>query len=114
MTAPDFDWREDVECVVLPLQPRTAVYFNPQHTVVIRQESQLGGDEDDSIILVTPDNADAIAKALIATAGEARRQAMTDRCSEGSTTARVGPLLLQRSCASTIAPAVPIAAGASA
>jgi hypothetical protein len=45
----DFDW-EDRECVVLPEQPQTAVYWNTQDELVIRQRRW---PDDDPCIFVS-------------------------------------------------------------
>jgi hypothetical protein len=65
-TDSDFDWRED-ECVVLKEQLAVAVYPNSHGAIVIRQER--AWDEDsDTLILIEPCNASAVAEALLAAA----------------------------------------------
>jgi hypothetical protein len=50
----EFDW-SDTECVVLPEQPETAVYWNPRGELAIRQRRW---PDDDSIIYITRANID--------------------------------------------------------
>ena len=48
---PDFDWRGD-ECVVLQEQHSTAIYFNAEGGLVIRQQNW--PDDDDVVIITKP------------------------------------------------------------
>jgi hypothetical protein len=58
----DFDWQRDEGDIVIPYQPRTAVYENTCGTIVIRQENY--SDDDDVVVLVTPENLPALIAAL--------------------------------------------------
>jgi hypothetical protein len=62
----NFDWAHD-DAVVLREQPAVAVYTNPRNEVVIRQACAWDED-DDTIIFVLPENARAVADALMAAA----------------------------------------------
>lgn len=64
----EFDWFADPD-IVLREQLAIAVYKNPAHEVVIRQER--AWDEDaDTFIRVQPDNARRLADAILRAAGE--------------------------------------------
>lgn len=52
-----FDWTKD-ESVILHDQPATAVYFNPEGSLVIRQE-QAWDRDDDTCVFVTKQNQQA-------------------------------------------------------
>lgn len=55
--------QEVADCLVVPSQPATAVYWNDRGDIVIRQERR--DYDDDSFVFVTPANARALAAALI-------------------------------------------------
>ena len=59
--ADNFDWSDNNPRVVIPEQPRTAVYWNPRGQLVIRQERG-PLEEDDNFVFFNPDSL----KALIA------------------------------------------------
>ena len=62
----EFDW-EDTEAVVLPEQPRTAVFVNTHGAVVVRQ--RCADDEDSDVyVLIQPHNARLVALAIMACA----------------------------------------------
>lgn len=65
----EFDWKTDIDAVVLPHQPQTAVYANEVGQVVVRQE-KADWEEYDPLIQLTPQGALAVAWAMIE---EARR-----------------------------------------
>lgn len=60
----DFDWNNDNDAVVLPEQPATACYRNPRGEIVIRQQAAWDQDED-SFILILPQNARRLAQAIL-------------------------------------------------
>src|SRR4051812_13554666 len=61
----DFKWNgEDADSVILPYQPRTAVYRTEEGGICIRQERDMY-EEDDPQLLLTPQGALAVAWALI-------------------------------------------------
>jgi hypothetical protein len=62
----NFDWTHD-DAVVLHEQPAVAVYTNPRNEVVIRQACAWDED-DDTVIFVLPENAKAVADAIMAAA----------------------------------------------
>ena len=53
-TTDDFDWLRD-SSVVLHEQPATAIYINPEGSLVIRQERPWDRDED-TFVFVTKEN----------------------------------------------------------
>jgi hypothetical protein len=57
-----FDWLCD-PTIVIKRQPAVAVYLNPDDCVVIRQEAEIGYDED-SFVFVQPDQAVKLIGAL--------------------------------------------------
>ena len=62
----DFNWNaEDADSVLLPHQPRTAVYSTKGGGICIRQECDGYCDESDDQVLLTPQGALAVAWALI-------------------------------------------------
>ena len=70
MILPAKNWDEDgvdVEDVVVPQQDQIAVYWNERGEVVIRQHSW---PDDDTIILVAPENASRLADAILRCAAE--------------------------------------------
>jgi hypothetical protein len=73
MTSEGFDWQTD-DSVVVNWQPALAVYRNMMDSIVIRQErSEL--EDDDTIVIITPANAKAIADAILRVAREIGRDA---------------------------------------
>jgi hypothetical protein len=61
----DFKWDgDDADSVILPHQPRTAVYSTRGAGIVIRQERD-AYEEDDPQLMLTPQGALAVAWALI-------------------------------------------------
>lgn len=61
----DFNWNgDDADSVILPHQPRTAVYSGRAGHVVVRQEKD-AYEEDDPQLLFTPQGALATAWAMI-------------------------------------------------
>lgn len=74
----EFDW-EDAEAVVLPEQPRTAVFVNPHGAVVVRQRC---ADDDDSdvYVLIQPHNARLVALAIMACAKQSAACFEDDPC----------------------------------
>jgi hypothetical protein len=52
---PEFDWTND-DSVVLHHQPAIAVYFNKQGGLVIRQQRDGFYENEDTIIVITPEN----------------------------------------------------------
>ena len=94
-TDSDFDWRED-ECVVLKEQLAVAVYPNSHGAIVIRQER--AWDEDsDTLILIQPSSAKAVADALLAAAtgwdDPPRSPSQQEPIGEGGERATALPLL---------------------
>jgi len=63
----DFNWAAAADDVVLRQQPATAIYLNPFGMVVVRQEAD--PFEDDPFIVIAPNNALAVAQAIIEAAG---------------------------------------------
>jgi hypothetical protein len=63
----DFDWRRDADDIAIEEQLRIAVYCNPRGHVVIRQQDW---PEDDSMVVVAPQNALALARAVLKAAGQ--------------------------------------------
>lgn len=61
-----FDWTHD-DAIVLREQPALAVYTNPRNEVVIRQACAWDED-DDTVIFVLPENARAVADAILVAA----------------------------------------------
>lgn len=57
--ADDFEWSADNPSVVIPEQPRTAVYWNRAGQLVIRQERG-PLEEDDSAVVFNPDSLKAL------------------------------------------------------
>jgi hypothetical protein len=51
----DFDWHDNPS-VVLKSQPATAIYYNPNGCIVIRQERSWAEDSD-PFVYITPENA---------------------------------------------------------
>jgi hypothetical protein len=51
-TGKDFDWIKDDDNIVLRDQPETAVYFNPQGGLVIRQQCW---PDDDVVVIINPE-----------------------------------------------------------
>jgi hypothetical protein len=52
----DFDWSND-DSIVLREQPETAIYFNPNGALVIRQRAVWPNDEDgDPYVYINPEN----------------------------------------------------------
>jgi hypothetical protein len=68
-----FDWTHD-DAVVLREQPAVAVYTNPHNEVVIRQACAWDED-DDTVIFILPENARAVADAIVASAAPLLRSA---------------------------------------
>ena len=66
MTA-DFDWDNDPDIVQRTVMA-TAVYPNNSGRIVIRQQADWN-DSDDVVILVAPENALAVARAIVTAAG---------------------------------------------
>src|SRR5690349_12101683 len=65
MSHHDFKWdADDADSVILPYQPRTAVYSTRGGVICIRQERD-AYEEDDPQLLLTPQGALAVAWALI-------------------------------------------------
>ncbi len=63
---PDWKWwGENRETVVLQEQPRTAIYWNANDTVVIRQETPWNDDRDDVVVIVTKGNLRSVINRLI-------------------------------------------------
>ena len=60
----EFDWKTDIDAVVLPHQPQTAVYANEAGQVVVRQE-KADWEEYDHQVFLTPQGALAVAWAMI-------------------------------------------------
>lgn len=61
----EFKWNgDDADAVILPHQPRTAVYSSSTGNVVVRQEAD-AMQENDDLIYLTPQGALAVAWALI-------------------------------------------------
>jgi hypothetical protein len=61
---PDWKWwGENRETIVLEEQPKTAVYWNQNDAVVIRQERS--NDDEDTIVIVTKGNLRALINRLI-------------------------------------------------
>lgn len=58
-------WDELEEDVVLERQPRTAVYTNPFGAVVIRQEAASCEPDEDAVVLIRPEHAEAVAQAIM-------------------------------------------------
>lgn len=70
--AGEFKWGDlDPSDRVVPSVRETAVYTNPMGHVVIRQEAQDIGDEDD-IVVLPPDYAELVAKKILEVIGELR------------------------------------------
>ena len=63
-----FDWQTD-DSVVVPYQPALAVYVNTRGSIVIRQERGELEDED-TIVIITPANAQTVADGILRTARE--------------------------------------------
>jgi hypothetical protein len=64
----EFDWNSDAVTVVARTQQAIAVYQNLHGAVVIRE--QQGWDEDaDTIIVIQPEHARAVAAAILSAAG---------------------------------------------
>jgi hypothetical protein len=63
-----FDWKTIEEDIVVPEQAAIAVYTNPAGAIVLRQAGQYGPEED-TIIVVQPSHAMALASALLDRAG---------------------------------------------
>ena len=57
----DFDWCEN-DCIVVASQPAVAVYLNPAHDAVIRQEGHYGLEED-QYVYITKDNVPRVVQA---------------------------------------------------
>jgi hypothetical protein len=64
----DFDWRDDPS-IVLKCQPATAIYYNPNGCIVIRQERSWA-EESDPFVYITPENAVQFMEALAKRARE--------------------------------------------
>jgi len=64
MSIPEFDWYGD-DTIVVQEQLAVAVYTNPRGNVVIRQKADWC-DEDDIWIVISPDRAGAVARAILA------------------------------------------------
>ena len=58
---------------MLKRQPAVAVYVNRRDEVVIRQEADIGYDEDE-FIFVRPDNAETLARAIVSVAKPKQRR----------------------------------------
>jgi hypothetical protein len=58
----DMDWNNDPS-VFIAEQPRTAIYWNPRHQLVIRQERG-PLEEDDTFVFFSPDGAAALITVL--------------------------------------------------
>ncbi|MBC7103812.1 MAG: hypothetical protein H5U13_11500 [Parvibaculum sp.] len=72
----DFDWDgEDADSIVLSAQPATAIYRNARGCIVIRQRDPYD-DDADSVLLVLPENAGALARAILAEAGDGGQLAL--------------------------------------
>lgn len=65
----DFDWEND-DSIVLREQPATAIYRNPYGSLVIRQKRRWPDEEEDPIVVVSPESAVAFMEALAARARE--------------------------------------------
>jgi hypothetical protein len=70
----EFSWKDaDVDGdIVLHAQPKTAVYRNNANAIVVRQEDIYG--DDDAYIIIQPNNADAVARAILERAAESRAE----------------------------------------
>jgi hypothetical protein len=64
----DFNWHDDPS-VVLKSQPATAIYYNPNGCIVIRQERSWA-EESDPFVYITPENAVTFMEALAKRARE--------------------------------------------
>jgi hypothetical protein len=64
----DFDWHDNPS-VVLKSQPATAIYYNPNGCIVIRQERSWAEDSD-PFVYITPENAVTFMEALAKRARE--------------------------------------------
>jgi hypothetical protein len=64
----DFNWHDDPS-VVLKSQPATAIYYNPNGCIVIRQERSWAEDSD-PFVYITPENAVTFMEALAKRARE--------------------------------------------
>lgn len=67
----DFSWTDDKDAIVLHEQPATAVYINGDSFIVIRQNNW---PDDDSYIVIDPQNAALLACVLDEKAREAISQ----------------------------------------
>ena len=68
MSRADFDWHG--EEVVVQEQAAIAVYENVHGGIVVRQQADWHSHEDDIVIVVRPDRAVALAKAILRLADE--------------------------------------------
>lgn len=59
----EFNWYEDRDDIVVTEQAAIAIYYNPNGDIVIRQKASEGEDHD-SLIVVTPGLAGALARAI--------------------------------------------------
>lgn len=81
MSASDFDW-QDSESIAVREQPATAVYTNPHGHIVVRQQGDYSGFEDDKWIMIQPANIPALVAALWREIGQ-EEPAPTQRLLEG-------------------------------
>jgi hypothetical protein len=62
----DFDWSEADDCIVLHHQPKTAIYRNPDNSIVIRQYNW---PDEDSFVVITESNIDGFLDKLTEVCG---------------------------------------------
>lgn len=79
-----FDWVED-DSIVIPPQQALAVYSNGRGAVVIRQQGD--GFDEDAFICIRPENARALAAAILREAGAALDAEATEQRPKASSAA---------------------------
>jgi hypothetical protein len=67
-----FNWLDDRDDVVVGEQAAIAIYQNPNGDIVIRQKAS-SGEDNDSIVVVTPRDAGILAMAIMNAAAERQR-----------------------------------------
>jgi len=66
----EFNWVDDADCIVVEHQPTIAVYWNGSDGITVRQEDFFG--YGDQLVVIRPEFAEKVAKAILALAKRAK------------------------------------------
>jgi hypothetical protein len=62
---PDFDWKDDADCIVQHSTPTVAVFTNTNGDIVIRKQREDMYEEHDAFIVISRGNARTVAQAIL-------------------------------------------------